>query len=407
MENAKKSALKKALLIGFVFCFAYMLSYYVRKLLGLSRMDILSLGLLSENHLDIMQSVYLVMYAAGQLVNGIIGDFAPPKWMITIGFLLSGASIVIFPIAGIYWISILCFAVFGFGLSMLRGPMMKLITAGVEPQYARTICAFFSFFCSFSTFIATFFVTGLGWKNAFLVSGIIILVFAAFLFLFISVMEKKKAFALPEETEKKEVSVKEILKIFLLPNFVYFLLIGGICEIFGTTLSYWMPSFIQGYLSQSSDFAKIVTSVIALVTSVSSFMALLLYRLCKGKVKLVIFILFALSAACFALMLPIQNLWVQLFVFLIAMILTGIVSSTLWSIYIPSLGTTGHVSGANGVLDCAGYLFAAGANVLFSFIAGDAENPGWTRLILAWIIIAVLGCVLTVFKKDNQEDSKA
>ncbi len=407
MENTRKTALKKALLIGFIFCFAYMLSYYVRKLLGLSRDTILGLGLFGAGQLDTMQSVYLVMYAAGQLVNGIIGDFAPPKRMITIGFILSGAAIVVFPLTEVFWISVLCFAVFGYGLSMLRGPMMKLITASVEPQYARTICAFFSFFCSFSTFIATFFIMLLGWKYAFLVSGILILAFAAFLFVFISVMEKKKAFDLPEPEEAKKISVREILKVFTLPNFVYFLFIGGICEIFGTTLSYWMPSFIHGFLGQTEDFSKVVTSAIALITSVSSFLALVLYRLCKGKVKLVIFILFAVSAVCFALMLPISDLWIRLFVFLIAMILTGIVSSTLWSIYIPSLGSSGHVSGANGVLDCAGYLFAALANEVFSLIAGDPDNPGWTQLIIAWIAIAVLGCLLTVFKRDKKETENA
>lgn len=402
-EQAKKSTSRKALIIGIVFCLSYLGSYYIRKLLGLVRTDLLDGGFFEKVQLDGFQSLYMAFYAAGQLINGIIGDFLPPRRMITLGFLLAGASIIVFPLSEIYWISLLCFAVFGYGLSMIRGPIMKLISENTEPKQARLICTFFCFTCHFAVFIATLFVMLFQWKEAFVISGIITLAFAVLLWIFIFVMEKRGDFRpLVAPSERTRPTVKGILSIFTLPGFVFFLFIGGIVETSATTITYWLPSFIEGYLGQTTEFSNIVTSTISVVTAVCSFAALLLYQLSHGRTKLVILILFSLSALCFLTVLLIGNasIWVSLIALLLALLLIGCVSSLLWSIYIPSLGKTGKVSGANGVLDCFGYLFASGANILFSALAGDADNPTWDRLIFAWIGLAVIGILLAVLKKD-------
>lgn len=405
-QNTQKNAAGgKAVLIGVVFCLSYLASYYIRKLLGLSRTDIIDEKLFSKLELDSFQSLYMVFYAAGQLINGIIGDFLPPRRMIALGFVLSGVSMIVFPLTGNYWLSLFCFAVFGYGLSMLRGPMMKLIAENTDPGQARIICTFFNFSCYFGVFIASVFVSLFAWRISFLVSGGITLAVAVAIWLFIRRMENSGHFRTGQaDAVRQPMTWGEILKIFRLPSFVYFLLIGGLIETANTTINYWIPSFVQGYLGQSAEFSNAVASVISVVIASCSFVALFLYHVSRGRTKPVILGLFLLSGLAFLTVLLSDSLWGSLIGLLLALLFIGCVSSLMWSIYIPSLARTGKVSGANGVLDCFGYLFASGANVLFSFLAGDPEAPTWNRLILAWIGISVIGILLTVFRHEPKAE---
>ena len=147
-----------------------------------------------------------------------------------------------------------------------------------------------------------------------------------------------------------------------------------------------------------------VASVISVVIASCSFVALFLYHVSRGRTKPVILGLFLLSGLAFLTVLLSDSLWGSLIGLLLALLFIGCVSSLMWSIYIPSLARTGKVSGANGVLDCFGYLFASGANVLFSFLAGDPEAPTWNRLILAWIGISLIGILLTAFRHEPKAE---
>ena len=80
---------------------------------------------------------------------------------------------------------------------------------------------------------------------------------------------------------------------------------------------------------------------------------------------------------------------------------SSVTSALLWSIYIPSLGKTGKVSSVNGVIDCFGYIAAAGANLLF---ANVMANVGWEVVYILWASVGVIGLVTAfVFGRKKQE----
>ena len=86
---------------------------------------------------------------------------------------------------------------------------------------------------------------------------------------------------------------------------------------------------------------------------------------------------------------PIYNI---IFIVLAIMSANG-ASSMLWSVYCPSLKSTGIVSGATGFLDFLSYMGAAIANYAF---AGAATTIGWGNLILIWMGLMVLGVVVAL-----------
>ena len=98
----------------------------------------------------------------------------------------------------------------------------------------------------------------------------------------------------------------------------------------------------------------------------------------------------------FAILLVSQNKWLSVVILAIALMSMSCTAALLWSIYIPSLGKTGRVSSVNGVIDCIGYIAAAGANLLF---ANVMSNVGWNTVYILWSMIGVIGLISTfVFK---------
>ena len=86
--NDEKSELNKALKIGSVCIISYMLSYYMRNILSVTTPEMLENGDFTKEFIAAMSSVYMIVYASGQLVNGIIGDIIKPRYMVLSGFFL-------------------------------------------------------------------------------------------------------------------------------------------------------------------------------------------------------------------------------------------------------------------------------------------------------------------------------
>ena len=70
-----KSAGKKALIIGVLCIATYLINYYLRNMLSVFSPQLYDTGLFTVSHVGLLSSVYMIFYAAGQLVNGFLGDF--------------------------------------------------------------------------------------------------------------------------------------------------------------------------------------------------------------------------------------------------------------------------------------------------------------------------------------------
>jgi cyanate permease len=110
---------------------------------------------------------------------------------------------------------------------------------------------------------------------------------------------------------------------------------------------------------------------------------------------------FALSAFFFLLMQVSMVPVINVFLMILALMSMSLTSAMLWSIYIPGLGKTGRASSVNGVLDCAGYIAAALANLVFGAIS---TMKNWSMVLLLWASIGIIGVVATFFaKKEKQQ----
>ncbi len=186
-------AAKKAFVIGGVSVATYVFNYVLRNMLS-----VLTPFMLREDataytveYIALLSSLYMAFYAAGQLFNGVLGDRFSPKAMVLLGLLGGGAVSAAFPFLPHGVLQMLCFAVLGYGLSMVRGPLMKIISENTAARHAQRICMFFSAASFAGPLIAGVFATLLQWRWAFVVAGSLTAAIGFSCFFVLSVPEKR------------------------------------------------------------------------------------------------------------------------------------------------------------------------------------------------------------------------
>ena len=387
---------KKATLVGTTCIAAYVVNYYLRHILSVLTPTLLTTGLFTVEHIAALSSTYMLLYAAGQLVNGFLGDIFSPKKMVSAGLFVSGGSMILFPFIPTEFLQILCFAMFGFGLSMMRGPLMKIISENTTPNHARLICVFFSFASFAGPLIASLFAMINSWNYVFIAAGGIAVFLGFVAYIIISAMEKKGLVSYIK-TEVKGIS--SILAVFKIEKIVFYIVVACLVEIGAASISQWITTFLTGALGFEKETANFLYTGISTMRSFMPFVALAIFRATKEKDVPMMRVTFSVAAVMFALLIISPDKWASLVILALALMSMSCTSALLWSIYIPSLGKTGKVSSVNGVIDCIGYIAAAGANLLF---ANVMANVGWDTVYVLWSSIGIIGLVATFFVKTKK-----
>ncbi len=394
-KNRTSSSFKQAFGLGFISVFAYLASYYIRNLLSVAAPAMKATGAYTTEFIGTLSSVYFLVYALGQLVNGLIGDSINPKYMVSIGLTVTATVITAFPIVPFRWMQIACFAIMGVGLSMLRGPIMKMISENLSKNYSRVICTFLSAVSFVGPLVASALAIIFKWNTMFIVAGLSTYVIAAAVFIFLTVFERKGLFTF--HSNKKE-GARGYLQLFKIEHFVFYMIVGGIVEIAGSAITFWIPTYLSEALLLDEIATNALYSAISVVTCLAPFFALFVFKLIKEKDIVMLRFGFALAVIAFVAMILIPNTYGKIVFLAFAKFCLGCCSSVLWSIYIPGKGSTGKVSSINGVINCTGYLSASLASSIFAIMS---EVINWTGVILIWCGIAGVGLIASLIVRQK------
>ncbi len=389
MEKKVQSAWR----IGSLCIATYLASYVTRNILSVSTPEMIKEAFFTKEYTGLLSSVCFIFYAVGQLINGFIGDMVHPKYMIIMGLGVSSISTFAIPLFDNRIIHFTAFALIGFGLSMLRGPLMKVISENTAATHARMICTLFSMAGFAGPLIASLLSIFFEWRAVFTVTGIISVFITVASVTVISLLEKRGEIKF---TPKKEKGVlNSILSVFKLEDFFFYMFISAIGEIAGSSITFWIPTYTTEHLGFSGDAASTIYSVVSLTTLFTPFITLVIYeKLIRNGVKLAL-VMYVLSAVFFIAVRFTAAPLVNVIMLIIAKMAAAAASSIVWSAYIPGLARSGKVSSANGVIDAAGYAMASLANVIFS---GSVSRLGWSGIVNMWYIIMLIGAVASAGK---------
>ena len=384
------------------FCIAtYLARYVTRNILSVSTPEMIKEAFFTKEYTGLLSSICFIFYAVGQLINGFIGDRVHPKYMIIMGLGISSVSTFVIPIFDNRILHFTAFALIGFGLSMLRGPLMKVISENTAATHARMICTLFSMAGFAGPLIASILSIFFKWRAVFTATGVISVIITVLAVAAITTLEKRGEIKFVPKYDK---GIAGILNVFKLEDFIFYMLISSIGEIAGSSITFWIPTYTTEHLGFSNDAASTIYSVVSFSTLFTPFITLLIYeKLIRNGIKLAL-VMYVISAVFFIAVRFTAAPVLNVSMLIIAKVAAAAASSIVWSAYIPGLARSGKVSSANGVIDAAGYAMASLANVLFSTFVG---RLGWGGIVNMWYIIMLIGAAVSFIKLIMKKKQKA
>ena len=382
---------KNAFMIGALCSISYFAVYIARNILSAVTPQMVENGY-TEEYIGSISALFFVFYAVGQLINGAIGDKIHAKWMISAGLLGAGITNFVFSRISLFQgAATLVYALTGFFLSMIYGPMTKVVSENTEPLHATRCSLGYTFASFFGSPSAGLLASFLVWQSVFTVSsavlvGMSLLGFAAF-----TLLEHRGVVRYGQyKAEKKGLGG---IRVLLQRQIVKFSLISILTGIVRTSVVFWLPTYITQYLGFSPKISAGIFTAATFVISLTTFIVVFIYERLGHDMDKTVLLMFSSAAIFFLLTYFISQPILNIVCIVLAIMASGGAATMLWSRYCPSLRDTGMVSSATGFLDFLSYMSAAAANLLFS---NAATTIGWGALILVWLALMLAGILISL-----------
>ena len=385
-------AAKKAIMIGSMCSLSYLAVYVARNILGAVSPQMIAGGSFSTESIGTLSSVYFITYAFGQLINGRIGDKIKSKYMISLGLIMAGVCNLLFSTLGSSMtVACIAYALTGYFLSMIYGPMTKVVAENTEPVYTTRCSLGYTFSSFFGTPLAGVLAALMAWQGVFAFSSGMLFIMGVVCFVVFSLYERKGIIEYGKyRRQKSQGNAIRILIQHQIIKFTFISVLGGIIR---TTVVFWLPTYLSQYLGFSTDRAALIFTVSTFVISSTTFVAVFLYERLRHDMHLTVLIAFSSSAVCFLLVFFVKHPVLNILLMILAIMSSGCASSMLYSRYCPGLRDTDMVSSATGFLDFMSYMSASVSSSLF---ANAVSTIGWSRLILVWFGLMCMGVIVAL-----------
>ena len=383
---------RNAIYIGGTCAFAYLAVYIMRNILSAVSPQMLEQNVLTEGALGTLSSAFFIVYAVGQLINGFIGDRIKAHYMVCGGLVfaaVAGVFFAIFPES--VPTATFTYGLSGFFLSMVFGPMTKIVAENVSLLYVERCSACHSFTAGFGSPVAGLVAMVLPWRASLYVTAFVLLAVGVICFVCFSVFEKRGIIAYNRYTAEKENHSG--VQVLFRHQIVKFTLVSFLTGIVRTAVVFWLPTYLAQYLGFSADTSALLFTVTTFLISLSSFLTVFLFERLGRNRDATLLISFAISTVFFLLLYFVHHPIVNIALITLAILFANCAASVLWSIYCPGLRKTGMVSAATGFLDFMSYAAAAIATKVFS---NAVSSIGWGGLILVWFALMALGLVISL-----------
>ena len=402
MKLSKKA--REAVFLGTLCSVSYLAVYIARNVLGAVTPKMIEGGF-TLDYIGQLTAVYLLAYACGQLINGVLGDHIKAKYMISLGLLSAGIANFVFVMISDYpGGAVIAYAWTGFSLSMIYGPMTKMVSESTELTYATRVSLGYTFASFLGSPAAGLLATFLSWQATFNVSSAALVAMAFVCFAFFCLFEKNGIVKYGDAEKETGKTKKDYGQLFK-RSIVKFALISMITGVIRTSLVSFLSTYFYEYLKYSEQQSASIFSATTLVICFTAFIAVFIYERLGRNMHLCPLLFFAVSAVAFTALYFVTNPILNIAIIVLAIMASNAAATMLWSVYCPSMHDTGLVSGITGFLDFLSYVAAAlGSLVIPKIVA----LSGWRSVTLIMVGLMVFGVIICLpyffLKKRGRAD---
>ena len=342
-------------------------------------------------------SVFLWIYAVGQLVNGSLGERANTRWFVGVGMLASSVCAALFGISSWPLAMALIWGLNGWAQSMGWGAIMKTIAAWFDPRQRGRITALFSP-CYVTGHLVAWAAGGWltskwGWRTAFWLPAAAVALMSGVWLAGIRSTPKAAGFPLSQQ-EKAAVhtTVRSILRsIWAEPRLRWAALTCVFAGMIKDGLNLWAPTFLVDALGIPLKSAALAASVLPLLGIVGTLLAAWLSEhLFSAREEpgiMALSLVIALLMLGFIVFGNSGSLWLPIVLLgMCGMAGSGI--NALLMVSLPlSFGKRGNVAAIAGFLDFASYV---GGGISGFTVGQLLDRSGWNAVFLSWLAATLL-----------------
>lgn len=372
---------------------AYSTLYFMRLNISLALEDMGADLALNTAQLGVITSAFFWTYAFGQLINGILGDHLPVRFMVFTGLFVTGILNTVISFAENYVLVLICWGVSGLFQSMLWSPIVKCVAKHfkgdqkVIASFALSISQVLGYMIAWA---GSYGINQLlGWRNVFRIPGLLGIGFAIVWLVFFrynSLGEKQR------RTKGTSLLRNPVLLGFLGVIALYSIVFGLI----KSSIDTWLPTMFSDVGNLPSNTLVITFIIVPII----NFLGVLLSRKMVAKVKGDIYkTLLALwgGSVVVSLISVFMFHFHPVAVVISVMILFGFINgiTPLFTSFIPlEFVKWDCVSTVTGFIDFAIYIGAAITGIVSGVILGDTYR--WSALSIYWFLLLVFGMALAV-----------
>ena len=348
-----------------------------------------------------LQTVFALVYASGQIVNGAVADRVNPFRHMLLGLLGSAACNFAMGLSLGYPMMVVSWTANAVFQSMLWTPLVRVVAmhfTGLKERNAANAALAFVLIVGhfFAWAISGVMAENFSWRLAFVVPAVIAVVTAVL-----------SAFALPELREKNVNAGKtcagKAQGTSSVITSVSFLLVLGTCIVYGFVrdgVITWTPTILAHMGREKAISATAFTLILPVINTIG--VALGIWQRGRGaNPRVVVATMMAAGVVCCACLLGISGL-------LVTALLLGCIcaamygANTMLTSVIPleydAVGKTGTTA---GLIDAFIYLGSALAGVL---AGGIYEQSGVQMLYGIWAICCVLAGLMMIASKKRRKE---
>jgi len=378
-------------LIGYI---SYCLVYVARLNLSIVSTEAEFVKVISIKQYGLLGSAFLISFACGRLINGIIGDKIHPRFMLYIGLTLSGIANLGLSFLPAFPIFIALWSVNGYAQSMLWGSLLSYISY-ISPAEKRVtsvslLVSSVAVGSVIGLLIATFATTTFGVGAAFLIPGILSIALAFLpLLAFTEKMEIKKS------GKNSHIPMHKMLRI---PG-IYIMLLPAILHgVIKDNISSWAPKFFQSSYGFTISQMQIFLYIIPVIGMVGRLAYPRFYGIFRHKENVVSLVSAAICAvSMLPLVLGVKNIIVASICLCVTNAAINIINTSMLSMFPLHFAESGNVSSVTGIMDFATYM---GAGLGSAFYGATMTGQNYGLMFATWLGIAVaISLLLTIINK--------
>lgn len=393
----------------FLGCFIAYFGAYIGRLNASAALPGISQALnLTGEQSGLLQTVFALTYAVGQLVNGAIVDRINPRKFIFTGLLGSAAANLAFGLSNSYGMLLAAWCVNGAAQSMLWTPIVRMVADSFDAERRQRASFLLSMTCVLGHLaawaIAGVLATYFSWKLSFLLPAGVLLAVS-----FITqpmLRYEREAQLVQRQGEATARAAQMPILQMLFSTGLWMMLLCCVCNGFVRDGAItWSPTILSE-ISQTSISSVAVSLIIPMANLLGIAIGRMMFKRAKGNARVSVGWMMLAGSGVALLLWALgmkQMLSCALLLGMLCAVMQGL-NPLLVSLLPMEYDSAGRVGMVAGLVDCCIYIGSSLAGVLTGALK---DASGWNVVFIAWMAVAIAGSALGMLSGKQSKRAKA